>query len=89
MKTKNKNKKPTETREIYQTIERICSSKFTSYAVLCLMAYSFAKADTAFLGMMKQAYAQVGLIDTYVREEPVRTPLNITSEIRLTTTSGS
>jgi hypothetical protein len=89
MKTKKQNKKANEAREFYQTVERICSSKFTSYAVLCLMAYSFAKADTAFLGMMRQAYAQAGLIDTYVREEPVRTPLNLTSEIRLTTTSGS
>jgi hypothetical protein len=83
-------KKRLSKEEISQRIERISQSHLILFMVVFCMLFAITKMDNDFLRTMKTGYAYgLGLIDEYAREEPIRTPPSISSEIRLTTTSGA
>ena len=76
--------------EIPERIERYSQSHILLLVVVFLLLIALTKMDSALLRTMRASYAYgAGLIDEYAREEPIRTPSNIGSEIRLTTVSGA
>lgn len=83
-----KKKLPKE--EISERIERYSHSKIILLTVVFCLLFALTKMDSELLKTLKTSYAYgAGLIDEYAREEPIRTPPNIGSEIRLTTISGA
>jgi hypothetical protein len=76
--------------EISQRIERYSQSKALLLMIVFCLLFALTKMDGELLRTLKTSYAYgAGLIDEYAREEPIRTPSNIGSEIRLTTISGA
>jgi hypothetical protein len=71
------------------SIEHFCSTRIAVYSVLSLLVFGLIKVDMTLVKAMRQTYSQsFGLVDTYLREEPTRTPPNVGSEMRLTPISG-
>lgn len=63
---------------IHLRVEYFFRKRYCLLAVLALMSVAIIKSDGKFLGLMRDAYNHgYGMIGAYLREEPVRTPLNV------------
>jgi|KBSSwiStaDraftv2_1062776.scaffolds.fasta_scaffold1748054_1 hypothetical protein len=66
------------TRPLHLQVEYFFRKRYCLLAVLLLMSVAIIKSDGKFLGIMRDAYNHgYGMIGAYLREEPVRTPLNV------------
>lgn len=65
-------------RPVHLHIEYFFRKPVCLLAVMLLMGIAMVKSDGKFLGIMRDAYNHgYGMIGAYLREEPVRTPLNV------------
>lgn len=65
-------------RPLHLRIEYFFRKRYCLVVVMLLMAIAIVKSDGKFLGLMRDAYNHgYGMIGAYLREEPVRTPLNV------------
>ena len=66
------------TRPLHLHIEYFFRKRVCLVAVMLLMGMAIVKSDGKFLGLMRDAYNHgYGMIGAYLREEPIRTPLNV------------
>ena len=66
------------TRPVHLHIEYFFRKRVCLFAVMLLMGMAIVKSDGKFLGLMRDAYNHgYGMIGAYLREESVRTPLNV------------
>lgn len=66
------------TTPIHLRVEYFFRKRYCMYAVMLLMGVAIVKSDGKFMGIMRDAYNHgYGMIGAYLREEPVRTPLNV------------
>ncbi len=63
---------------IHLRVEYFFRKRYCMFAVMLLMAIAIIKSDGKLMGVVRDAYNHgYGMIGAYLREESVRTPLNV------------